>query len=204
MKALCIVLFLKATYLVDHTESGFRKNGVKAGYFPNASLSVLLVFIFFPAQPLHQPTATAFCFGLRRISSSDSQQAVRKPERKKSHKIWHKNEMLFLIVFFAFTFPLQPFEAPILQFPFPPRRLAGIPAPFCSFNSCSSTKLLAFPPALDSGKPALAAVARTVSPPTEVPSCHAGHITLSSRPHRVQPHQLLLRHFVTGCLLKPK
>lgn len=40
---------------------------------------------------------------------------------------------------------------PILQFPFPPLRLAGIPTPFCRFNSWSSTKLLAFPPPLTVG-----------------------------------------------------
>lgn len=40
---------------------------------------------------------------------------------------------------------------PILQFPFPPLRLAGIPTPFCFFNSWSSTKLLAFPPPLTVG-----------------------------------------------------
>lgn len=93
-------------------------------------------------------------------------------------EIWHKNEMLFLIVFLTSTFPLnvlQGFPPPILQFPFPPLCLARIPASFCRFNGWGATELLGFPPPLTAGKRSAcspwgnAASCRTPSP------CCAGH-----------------------------
>lgn len=95
-------------------------------------------------------------------------------KKKKSHKIRHKSEMLFLIVFFHFYFSspaLRGSPLPILQFPFPPLCLAGIPAPFCSFNSCSSTALAAFPRPGQRG--AAVPGAGQDKCHLRVPSCHA-------------------------------
>lgn len=53
---------------------------------------------------------------------------------------------------FYFSSPaLRGSPLPILQLPFPPLCLAGIPAPFCCFNSWSSTTLLAVPPPWSAG-----------------------------------------------------
>lgn len=157
---------------------------------------VLLVFIFFPAQPLHQPTATTFCFGLQRISSSDSQQVVRNPERKKSHKIWLKNEMLFLIVFFTFTFPLQPFEGPLFpssSFLFHPCAWQGSLLHSALSIGAALQNFLLSPDPRQQGSSVGWCSPGKVPPHTKLPSCRAGHVTLlSSRPHRMPLRELLV------------
>lgn len=136
-------------------------------------------------------------------ASASRELAVLTPSRlseilreKKSHKIWLKNEMLFLIVFFTFTFPLQPFEGPLFpssSFLFHPCAWQGSLLHSAVSIAAALQNFLLSPDPRQQGSSVGWCSPGKVPPHTKLPSCHAGHVTLlSSRPHRMPLRELLV------------